>query len=441
MGDAAPGGEAVFDPLQRGDAVRMQQLAGMFRQQLGQRGGDEADLAVAFQRGAVQFQQQVALRAFAGVLAGVVQHQQGGIRVGLQGAVEHALKRRTVAPDGGGEVQRIGDVGVVRQHLGQLGALGVEELGQPQAVALGVVGDQPGVATGAGQRGQAGTGRQVAAGGSLEGFDEADRAADTDHPEAVEQRVVQRVGTGQRAGMAERKLSADLRYAGLQGDHRDAFLQRLEGGAGEAGDVLQAFQVQANGGDARLVEQHVHQLGHAQLRLVAHRGHVGNRQRAVAHGQVVGEVAALGQHRHALLHQVPAVGHRPQRGAVQVVEQAVAVGAEQGHVASAGQQAALQGLALFAGFGEAGGVADGAAGIPGGQFGDGLNGQVAVGGDEHRVRPFGQLGDAAHAGHAFEFVVLRVDQPHRTREAALGAALECARHAAAADEGQVPGRQ
>ncbi|MNP07103.1 hypothetical protein D3C76_991150 [compost metagenome] len=242
------------------------------------------------------------------------------------------------------------------------------EFRQAQVVAFGVVGNQPGVAAGACQRDQAVARRQVAAGRGFQGFDKTHRTADANHPEAVEQCVVQRIGTRQRTGVTQRQFGANLRHAGFQRDDRDALLQRLVRGAGESRDVLQAFQMQADGGDARLVEQHVHQFGHPQLRLVADRGHVGHRQRAVAHGQVVGEVAALGQHRHALLHRFAAMGHRPQRAAVQVVEQAVAVGAEQGHVARGFKQLLLQGLAFGAGFGETRGIADSAAGADGGQL-------------------------------------------------------------------------
>ena len=124
--------------------------------------------------------------------------------------------------------------------------------------------------------------------------------------------------------MAERQFSADLRNARLQGNDRRTLLQCLVGGACKARHVLQAFQVQPDGRYPWVVEQHIHQLGHTQLRLVADRGHVGHRQRAVAHGQVVGKVAALGKDRHALLHLLAAMGHRPKGCTVQVVEQAIA---------------------------------------------------------------------------------------------------------------------
>ncbi|MNH38087.1 hypothetical protein D3C79_990680 [compost metagenome] len=83
------------------------------------------------------------------------------------------------------------------------------------------------------------------------------------------------------------------------------------------------------------------------------------------------------------------MGHRPQGGTVQVVEQAIAVGAEQGHVAGRRQQALLQQVALLAALGKARGIADGTPGTEGGQRLDAVQGQLTVGGDEHRVRRAG----------------------------------------------------
>ncbi|MCY1181205.1 hypothetical protein D9M73_216960 [compost metagenome] len=122
---------------------------------------------------------------------------------------------------------------------------------------------------------------------------------------------------------------------------------------------------------------------------------------------------------------------------MEVVQQAIAVGAEQRHVTRRRQQLRLQGLALGAGFGEAGGVADGPASPPGGQGSDAVQRLFTVGGDEHRIRAFGQLRHRAYTGHTFEAVVLRVDQPHLALVTTLGAALEGAGHAAPANERQV----
>jgi len=72
----------------------------------------------------------------------------------------------------------------------------------------------------------------------------------------------------------------------------------------------------------------------------------------------------------------------------------------------------LQGQAFGAGLGEAGGVANSAACVDGGQLGHARKRQLTVGGDEDSVRPARQVGDVAHARHAFEVVMLRIDQPH-----------------------------
>jgi len=199
-------------------------------------------------------------------------------------------------------------------------------------IALGIVGNQPRIPAGTGQRNQAIARREIATRRGFQGFDKTHRPAHADHAQPREQAVVQRIGAGQRTGVTQRQLGTDLRHAGFQRNNRNALLQRLVRRTGKPRHILQAFQVQADGSDARLIEQHIHQFGNAQLCLVTHRCHVGHRQRTVAHRQVIGEVAALGQHRHALLHRLATMGYRPQRRTVQVVKQAVAVGAEQGHV-------------------------------------------------------------------------------------------------------------
>ncbi|MNL27690.1 hypothetical protein D3C87_1492950 [compost metagenome] len=103
----------------------------------------------------VQLKQQVALLALAGELGGVIEHQHRRVGWRAQGAVEHAIERRAIAPDRGGEIQRVDQVGVTGQHLRQFADLPVIECRQAQFIAFGVVGNQPGIATGTGQCDQA----------------------------------------------------------------------------------------------------------------------------------------------------------------------------------------------------------------------------------------------------------------------------------------------
>ena len=56
---------------------------------------------------------------------------------------------------------------------------------------------------------------------------------DPDDAEAVEQRVVHPVAAGERAGVAQGQLGAELGIAGLERDDRLAGLHRLGGGPAE----------------------------------------------------------------------------------------------------------------------------------------------------------------------------------------------------------------
>ena len=166
----------------------------------------------------------------------------------------------------------------------------------------------------------------------LQGLQHPGGLAHTRHAAARKQRVVQGVGSGQRAGVAHGGLRAQRRRAGLQCDQRHALRQGLQGHGAERGHVIQAFNVQADGADARVCEQRLHDSLHAVTGLVAHGDQVGQRQPAPLHGQVQADVAALRHDGHAALHPLPAVLVRPQRHAVQVVQHAVAVGPDQRHV-------------------------------------------------------------------------------------------------------------
>ncbi len=134
--------------------------------------------------------------------------------------------------------------------------------------------------------------------------------------------------------------------------------KRLQGHGAERGHVVQAFDVQADGADARVCEQRLHDGLHAVTGLVAHGNQIGQRQAAPLHGQVQADVAALGDDGHPALHPLPAVLVRPQRHAVQVIQHAVAVGPHQRHVTRRSYQFLLEGHACAAHFGKAGGVAN-----------------------------------------------------------------------------------
>ena len=108
---------------------------------------------------------------------------------------------------------------------------------------------------------------------------------------------------------------------------------------------------------------------------------------------------------------------RPEQGAVERVDEAVAIRADDRHVAGGLDQRLLQvgAIGKFADrLAEAGGVADRAAGAARGELADDLDGQRPVDADEGGIRCGGQVGHRAVAP-APEHLVLASDGPARSR--------------------------
>ena len=70
--------------------------------------------------------------------------------------------------------------------------------------------------------------------------------------------------------MAHRGAGTLLRLAGFEGDNRLFEIASLGGGAGECGHILQAFYMEADGGDARVFGQSLNHAGDIHIRLIAH---------------------------------------------------------------------------------------------------------------------------------------------------------------------------
>ena len=115
------------------------------------------------------------------------------------------------------------------------------------------------------------------------------------------------------------------------------------------------------------------------------------------HGEVLGDVAALGDHRDARGDARTAVLLGPERSPVQIVDESQAVRSHECHVPGGRHQLALERRAVLAVLGEPGRVADDAAHTEPGQIGDDLDGRLAGDGDEGRVgnaRELRQVGEA-----------------------------------------------
>ena len=132
----------------------------------------------------------------------------------------------------------------------------------------------------------------------------------------------------------------------------------------EAGDAVEALYVQTKRRNAFILDQAERHLRQTGLRLIAGRHQECDRQAALLHGEVAGDVRRLRDDTDAArirreAHPAMLIG--PQQRAVGIVDEAVAIGADDRHLASRLDQFALQALAVgivAASFEEAGGKTD-----------------------------------------------------------------------------------
>ena len=102
----------------------------------------------------------------------------------------------------------------------------------------------------------------------------------------------------------------------------------------------------------------------------------------------------------------------PQGHAVQIVEHAVAVGTQQGHIARVVHELLLQGDAFTTHFGKARGVANHAACTARGQLAHDVHRGVARHGDKAGVGRLRQRGHVGVADQTFDFAAGRMNRPN-----------------------------
>ena len=272
--------------MQRRQAVRQRPLAGALRQQLGQGAGDDGRAARRLVGGDEAVDRGVPAARIAALHVWIVDHQDADVEAALHHGGEAALQRRHVAPDRGVVVEGIGDGGEHRHLTLEIVRLLPAERRKLQPRGFGEIGDQRGFAARAGEDAQPGAGQRAHHGQQFEGFQQAGDRVDPNDPEAREEGLVELVGAGQRAGVAERHLGADIGGADLEGDDRDVLLERPRGGAAEGGDVAQALHVEADGGDAWILDQRLESVADAEDRLIADADHVAERDRTAGHREI-----------------------------------------------------------------------------------------------------------------------------------------------------------
>ena len=137
-----------------------------------------------------------------------------------------------------------------------------------------------------------------------------------------------------------------VRLAGLERHHGDPTLVGEAHRLDERRRVAEALDIEPDGGHAVLGGHGFDHVAEADLRAIADSQDVGQRQRALLHAQVDGDVGGLADQRDPALDPLPAVNIRPQRRTAEVVDQAVAVGAENRHITRGSEQLILQGASV-----------------------------------------------------------------------------------------------
>ena len=213
--------------------------------------------------------------------------------------------------------------------------------------------------------------------------------------------------------MADGQARPDLRYPGLQCNHRDTGTHRLADRLRELGDVRNVLDVQPDGPHSAKSGEDVDAVGQGHHRLISDRGHERERHRALTHGEIGGEHAALGDDGGAVARTRAPVRERPQGGPIEVVDEAIAVRTDQGEVAGRLDQRRLEPRSLASGLGEPRGVADRPAGTHRGQSCDGVDSRLARHRHEGGVGRLRKIVDAAQAPVSADRLAARIDRPYR----------------------------
>jgi hypothetical protein len=233
----------------------------------------------------------------------------------------------------------------------------------------------------------------------------------------------------------------ELGGARLQRHDRHAPFERPDRRVREGGHVGDAFDVERNGGDARVLGENGHVIGEPETGLVAHADHMGEGLRAQIHRHVEAEIAALRDDGGAAVDAGEAMARGPEGDPFHRVQNAVAVRADQGEVAGGLDQPPLQLGPFGPQLGISRGIGDHTARAGMGELAHHLDGSLSRHRQEDGVRRLRQGPYRLEAGDSFDAVQLRADGPDRARKAeGLGLADRLG-EVAPANEGQVPGRE
>ena len=299
------------------------------------------------------------------------------------------------------------------------------------------IGHQAGLATGAAERTDAAAGQRTGCVEELQGFQKVPNAVRAWHAQARQQRGAAGIRAGDGGGVAERRGLGGPRTSHLQRHQRYAPRPRPGGHGLHAGHRVERLDMQPQRAHPVVLQKREREVGEAQLGLIAGRDHVGDGQAAPLHGDADGDVRGLHDDGDATLLGIEAratVLIRPQRNAIQEVDEAVAVRANEWHRPRRGHQRLLQATPALR-FEKTGGVADGAAGARRGERRHRIDGGVAVDADEGGVRWPRQGFHRAERGAAGDLWARGMDRPNLALEAHPVALFDHPRRGRPADHG------
>ena len=269
----------------------------------------------------------------------------------------------------------------------------------------------------------------------LQGLEKHRQRVHTRHADALEKGVHHAIGPGERACVRQGELSPLRGTAGLQCHDRHTSHASARGSARELRNVRDAFHQEPDGRDPARLGHGLDDIGEIHLGLVAERGEIGDGNAALVHGHVDGDVAGLHEDGDATLRPLSAMLVRPEQGPIHIVDEAIAVGPEEGHAPSGCNEALLQLGPLLARLLEARRKADRTTCSARRKLAHGLNGKVSVDSNEGRVGRGRQLGNGAVAAPAVHLGLGRMHGPHLAGKAHAPALLDNALGPGTAEHG------
>ena len=193
----------------------------------------------------------------------------------------------------------------------------------------------------------------------LERFEETRGIVRARHAIAREQRIAQRIGTRERAGVRKRQRRTLGRSARLERDQRHPGRAGGEASLREPSDRSQPFQMQPYRTDPLVPNERLDQVRRGGIGAIAHRDDVTDRQPARLHREIERQVAALAYDRNAPTaidrpgsYRQAAMLVGPQRHSVEQVEHAVAIRPDERHAFGSGKEFGLSVLSIRTAFGK-----------------------------------------------------------------------------------------